>query len=179
MFNILVLILALNAFAEQSSFEIIGGGITYHIMDQGGAQYYTQKISNDGRLIFNPTLGFGIVHKIETPEYVTDQYASLKVFTGANSVGKPMNGVIMGYGWKYGPLYFGPVLGGYFQDDKEFEDQGVIPFRLFEVNHVGFVPILGAELDMKFNINKDCYLKLNNLISPIVTNTSLSFGFQL
>lgn len=174
----ITLLLFVWAFSSGTSYaetkvEVLGGGITYHIMDDGSAQSYTRKLSLDGRLIFNQMGGLGIVSEDN------DVYQSLYFFGGNNSVGKPLQGILSKDGIKIDQWYLGLALGGYVQDDNEFRDAGVQPFRLTEIGSTGIVPIVGLAIDYKWDISNRYYLKLNNIISPNITNTSMALGVNL
>lgn len=151
------------------SAELIGGGLTYHLTS-GGAKYFDHKLSTDGRLINNPMLGARLLQENDL------HYTAETLYGGENSVGFPMGGAMFSTGWKVGGFYLGGVLGTYLQNDDQVRAAHVIPFKLFEVGSMGVVPVFGIEANYRINLNDRLYLKLNNLISPVLTNTSLSAG---
>lgn len=174
MLLVIILTLILSSFSRaDSAIELIGGSITYHVIDDGASSKYVTKLNGDGRLIFNPLLGA----KYLSQETYT--YWSASAFTGKNSIGSYMNGAMMSYGLHTTNLYVGGVIGGYEQDDDAFRSQGIDPYRLAEINNQGLVPIVGVEINYKVDLNNLFYLKLNNILSPVITNTSLSIGSNL
>jgi hypothetical protein len=125
----------------------------------------------------------------------------MTMFGGANSVGLPMSGMVYERGYAFGGLDVGWVGGGYEQNDYAWRQKtqtnqvvSVVsnnyetftttktttyePFRLFEINGIGFVPIVGGAINYRVSLSKTTYIKLNNIISPVITNTSLAFGWN-
>lgn len=167
----LVLLLLSAAAHAESSFEVIGGSLTYHVIDTSGrTNLYSNKVSTDGRLIANPILGF---------QY-TDQgiyeYQCIALFTGQDSVGGPIFGAKYSSGFRFGNWYVGYVLGAYEQNDKGYDNLGIVPFQVAKTGNTGVVPVLGVEADYKIVLSRDTYVKLNNIISPVITNTTISLG---
>lgn len=171
-FVILLVILLASLSRADSSLELIGGSITYHIIDDGVSAKYVTKLNSDGRLIFNLLLGAKYLNE---EDYT---YWSLATFTGNNSIGSYMNGATASYGLFIKNLSAGLVLGAYVQDDNAFRNDGIDPYRLFEINNTGVVPIAGIEVNYKFPLSNSTYLRLNNILSPVITNTSLSLGLS-
>lgn len=156
--------------ASTSSFEAIGGSITYHVIDNTGSSQYQNKLSSDGRLIFNDLLG---IRYISQDSYT---YWSTSAFTGSNSIDSYITGAILSYGLTNRNLYIGTVLGGYVQDDDAFRNHGIDPYRMTEFGNTGLVPIIGIEINYKIDFTSKYYLKINNILSPVILNTSLSLG---
>lgn len=75
-------------------------------------------------------------------------------------------------------LQVGLAMGGYEQQARPYSDLGINTFRLVAVDGVDFVPILGLALNYKVELKDGVYIKLNNLIEPILTNTTLSLGYN-
>jgi hypothetical protein len=161
------------AYAGQTSVEAIGGGITYHVIDDGASSKYVTKWSSDGRLIFNQLYGIKYIDEF------FDTYWSMALFGGNNSIGAPMTGAMGSLGFVWGNFNYGLAMGGYLQDDNAFRSKGIEPYRLSEFGNTGLVPILGAEINYKVDLSNRVYLRLNNLVSPVITNTSLSIGYRL
>lgn len=156
------------------SLEGLAGGITYHLVDTDAASaHYIYKLNANGRLIYNSLWGYGVL--VEDNK----NYFAIKTFLGDNSVGLPMMGSMLSYGWKWHGLYYGPVLGVYFENDDAYRAMGVQPFRIAEDGSMGIVPIIGIELNYRIDLTDRVYLKLNNVITPYLTNTSLSLGCVL
>ena len=170
---LLILLLSSISYADNTSVELIGGSITYHVMDDGASSHYVTKWSPDGRLIFNQLYGVKLLVKDN------DSYSSMTYFGGNNSIGSPIYGGIVSYGVILKDFNVGLAIGGYMQDDNAFRSVGVEPYRLTEIGSSGLVPVVGVEINYKVDLSDTMYLKLNNLLSPVITNTSLSLGFNL
>ncbi len=153
------------------SFELIGGGLTYH-MAGDASPYYTDKVSSDGRLIDNFIYGAG-VNYIDS----TGLYISIRYFKGNNSVHLPINGGTFSAGAAYKYLDVGWIIGGYVQNEYDFIATGIIPFSL---NHGSnsVVPIIGVEISPKLPLGNSFYLKLNNILTPLLTNHTISLGLN-
>jgi hypothetical protein len=161
--------LLLSLQTPTDSVEIIGGSLTYHLLGND-FDSNSNKVSNDGRLIANPL--FGLQYTTENNAY----YESMALFSGDNSVGTQILGVKAAKGIKIGNLYLGLALGAYEQDDTEFNNRGIIPFEIGRLGTTGIVPVFGAEVNYKIVSYKDVFVKINNIISPVLTNTTLSVG---
>jgi hypothetical protein len=176
-FLILFLVLSSTAaYAEtelKTSIEFLAGGLTYHVIDSGSSSYNANKVSSDGRLISNPEFGIVLTQQFS---YL---YQSGAVFGGQNPVGQPMGGALYQFGYAIDNLQIGAAAGAYLQDDNAFRNAGVEPFRMFEVGSIGVVPVLGLALNYNIPLSEKTYLKINNVITPIITNSSLSFGVKL
>jgi hypothetical protein len=169
----LVLLLSPILGLADSSIEVVGGSLTYHPFDTDHtASYYTDKVSNNGKLIDNPLLG--IQYSTEDKDY----YKSAALFVGDNSIGQNIAGFKVSEGFKTCNFYVGAVLGAYEQDDSTFSKDGITPFQIAKTGTTGIVPVVGGEVNYKVIVNREMYLKLNNIISPAITNTTLSLGFS-
>jgi len=157
-----------------NSFETIGGGVTYHLIADGASSQYQTKWSQDGKLIFNPL--FGIQYNFDESEV----YQTVRLFEGSNSIGKQIYGGTYSVGLRTNQLYLGFLLGTYFQDDNEFTKLGIEPYSVHNEHGWSAVPLMGLEANIflvHFDGNK--YLKLNNIITPVLTNHTLSLGIDL
>lgn len=170
---LLSLLLSSICFADDSaSIETIGGGLTYHLIGTGAEQNYSHKLSPDGRLISNFVFGVGVITENDI------MYDSFKLFEGYNSVNQPMYGADYSAGFKLNCWYLGLVGGGYLQNDRTMRKAGVSPFHLIEIGDMGVMPIVGIEANYKISLSDSTYIKINNLVTPLLTNTSLSLGFM-
>lgn len=165
---------------SHADLEVIGGGLTYHLIDNGAAPMFSNKLSSDGRLIANPIVGLA---------YTQHQgliFNTYTVFGGANSVGKSMAGGLYSEGLEteivnnrtIDHFQFGWAIGGYEQQSHYYTDLGINSFRFVNVNGVDLVPVVGIVLNYQVNLNRDYYLKLNNLVSPVLLNSTVSFGIN-
>ena len=164
-----IILLSLSCNATES-YELVGGGLTYHIMVPIRSRNFSNKVSEDGRLIDNPIIG--IQRVVESRDY----YTSLGAFTGANSVGDTILGMKYSTGARIEHWYLGIVLGAYEQPTHTFYDRNIVPFQLAKIGDVGIVPVVGWEVNYRINLSRSYYLKLNNIVSPMITNTTISVG---
>lgn len=163
-----------KAVADTTSIEVLGGALTYHVLvgDSKANAQNAHKITSNGNLISNPEIGIAVT------TITNRMFQSKVIFGGENSIGHSMSGALYERGVVYGNYQLGFVAGAYIQDDDAFRNLGVIPFRAFEFNGTGVVSVLGLTLNYQIVLSKNCYLKLNNIISPVITNTSISLGFN-
>lgn len=169
----LALMMISSIASAEYSLELIGGGLTYHVIDNGAASQFSNKLSNDGRLIYSPTIGLKILNR--PGDY---SYKSAAIFRGLNSVGSPMTGGILATGLAIGPFNLGFVIGGYVQNNEDFRARGIQPYSVFG-NTNAFVPIAGVEGNVRIPLGEKTYLGINNILTPIITNHSLSLGYRL
>lgn len=161
-----------SALADQV--EILGGSLTQHIINPDGASSeFAHKVSSDGTLIANP---LGAYRLIKTEE--DGWYESRGYFAGENSIGEAMGGAMASQGFEYSHMRLGVVVGGYMQDEQKFHDRGLQPFAM-ELGRVGVVPILGLEFQINLPIASKTYLTIYNVITPVLTNTTIGVGWSL
>lgn len=160
----------LSSYGYANSIELLYGSYTYHLIVTGGVErHFVNKVSNDGKLINNALYG------IRFNERFDNSYRVYTLFHGENTIGEPMRG--FSYSslkmLKYVDLGF--IIGAYMQDNDKYVQKGIDNFRLTNGPN-GLVPIIGLEVNMPVMLSRTIYLKLNNIITPILTNHSLSFG---
>jgi|ERR1035437_440174 hypothetical protein len=168
-----LLLFPIFCFADIQSNELVLGSLTYHLIDGPPiSNKFQNQVSPDGRLIDNFLIGFS--HIDENNEH---EYFSYTLFTGENSLAKPIGGFKLSTGKTDGGLYIGIVTGAYFQNNRDFTDQdinGVL--TSVDWHSTGLVPIVGMEINyVLFHIG-DIYLKLNNILTPVLTNHTFSIG---
>lgn len=169
---IFLIFFSLNCLADQS-FELMGGGLTYHLMTSSDiAQHFSNKLSPDGRLIDNPLIGINYTMRDK------DFFTSFIFFTGQNSFNEAMNGVVIELGDEVDNFQIGWALGFYGENIPDWGAIGSAPFYFAEIGNTGFVPVFGVALNYKIPFNKVTFLKVSNVISPILINSSLSFGWN-
>jgi hypothetical protein len=150
--------------------EVIGGSLTYHLLDLGTSDYYSNKLTKNGRLLNNPMFGLAYT------EHASVFFVTQTVFGGSNSVGKQMAGFLYTEGIEISGLQVGITYGGYEQESKYYDNLGLNSFRVVNISGIDLVPVLGLQVNYKIKLSDDYYLKLNNLIDPVLFNTTLSFG---
>ena len=168
---IFLFLLCCQAYADES-IELLGGSITWHTPLNGsndGAN--TNKLSKDGSLIDNPLFG---VRLTDTKGIA---YDSVAVFGGENSIGKQMGGAMYSTGYVVNKWDVGLVVGAYLQNTNDFYNSGLQPFRVGTEGPNDICPIIGAEFNYKIDLSDNMYLKINNVITPVITNNSLSLGY--
>lgn len=169
----LLFLLPLTAQASDKSLELVLGGVTFHVMgDDDVSSLYSNKLSNNGRLIATPTLG---VRYTRSPDVT---YESAAIFIGTNSVGERIYGATASYGLKLENLELGLIGGGYIQNNNDFYAKGIIPYSLTDGTNA-LVPIFGIELNYRIRLGESTFLGINNILSPVITNHNLSLGFDL
>ena len=169
----LIIIFALfSSLGYSDSLEIMGGSLTNHYQSNSG---YIGKIGNSDSLIYNALLGLRYNFEDDGKWCISGE-----VFGGFNSVQEGMAGFAGAIDYKLmNFLYIGPVLGSYTQSHSAFLNKGLIPFNIAQVGDYDLVPLIGVEVNFKMDLDTTFYIKLNNLVTPFLTNTSLSLGINL
>ena len=174
MIKILVLFLFSHiAYADIISDELVLGSLTYHLMDGPPVSYKFQNpVSPDGRLIDNFLIGYQ-----RTEENADHEYWSWCIFTGENSLAKPIGGFKLSSGTTNGRGYICIVVGAYFQNNRDFYDQGIDSSLAFvDFHSTGMVPLAGFEINYKLFHIGNTFIKLNNILTPVLTNHTISIG---
>ncbi|MBL7664102.1 MAG: hypothetical protein JNM93_03125 [Bacteriovoracaceae bacterium] len=146
------------------------GGLTPHVTNSK-KNYCNQW--NDTGIIFNRTqyIRLGISRH------------ALTYMQGEDSICSPIEGVFYSYGFAYTKyVEFTFIMGGYsFVEENwdarnENKPNGYDTVDLVAVNIDGFefVPILGIEVGVHLIRRNMWSLKLNNVLTPIITNHSLA-----
>jgi hypothetical protein len=144
------------------AYEIIGGGLVTHPF----SEYDLFPDNSPSGFMYRSLYGVGFT-TYETPR----NYNTISVFGGKNSIQEPIYGALYGVGNMYGPNFgAGFVYGGYFQDENQFKKYNLTYFTLVP----GFAPILGIELIPRLKLGKNIWLKMNNILTPLMTSHSLS-----
>lgn len=160
------LLLGLLTFSAHA--DLVVGGLTYHLFTSRDiGSRFSNQISPDGALIATPTLGYS------WSTLDGSSFATRTVFVALNSVGEAAAGGVFSTGEEVGDLQLGLAFGGYLQDDREFRRRGIAPFVIAESHNVGLVPVAGIVLNYRLSPR----LQLNNLLTPVMTNHSLSISF--
>lgn len=158
--------------AEQNEVQL--GALTQHFTNfDGVSSRFSNKVSRDGTLIANP---MGAWRIIKTEGLI---YTSSAVFGGENSVGELMGGVAASTGVIVDHLKLGVAAGGYLQDNQKFRDRGITPFGLNLGDRLGLCPIAGVELSIDVPLDHDTYMTIYTLVTPILSTTTVGFGWTL
>lgn len=160
--EVLLSLLSLQVHADST--ELIFGSLSYHIINTGAKKYYKYKTSLTPNLITNPLIGIRFNDKI-----------SQTIFYGKNSIAEPMCGYLAFFGHGKS-IRQGIVAGFYYQNTKKFRDHHIIMFKEFKDSNI--IPLVGYEFDFKFKLGKNYYLSENNVLTPIITNHTLSIGMN-
>lgn len=152
--------------------EVVTGGITYHIIDDGSSIKNDHKLSDDGRLIVNPLLGVNYSH---TSDMFYQSYAT---FLGKNSIDETMYGFLLQSGLEADNKQLGLVAGAYFEGNRQFVAKGMQPFRLGTSNGTDVIPLLGIAFNYKIMLTDRVFMRLNNIMTPIVFNSNVSLGLE-
>lgn len=167
--------LCFNLPVHADSLEVIGGSLTYHLIDNGGNIHNRNRVSENGRLIDNPVLGISVTNNPVLGSHVFQSFAA---FVGENSEGLGMAGGLYETGWELGNFQLGGIVGAYVQDNRAFYKAGEKPFSIAETGIYGIVPLVGAAINYKVSITKAFYLKLSNIITPVIASSTLNLGFN-
>lgn len=181
-FFVFALLFVTASVAHADSIEVVGGSITAHLLP---FSTYSPKVdpykSLAGQLgqntgvIANPLFGLRYVGEDERT------YWTAAGFFMENSVGQPSAGFLTSLGRKFfnGHLYAGGVLGAYEQCDSCYIESGLWPYKFTTIGDTDIVPVIGIEINFRVNISEKYYLKLNNIVTPLLTNTTIGFGIEL
>lgn len=171
----LFLALVVSRANATESLELIGPGVTWHVIDIDGASaLYNHKLSNDGRLIYTPQIGLRKTHT-----EADGLYNSFTLFAAQNSIGSPIYGGMGGTGIELFKMFQAGFIGGlYVQNNNDFEAKGITPFSMTGGSNA-IVPLLGLEMNFKIKLSDKMFLGFNNILTPIITNHNLSFGVNL
>lgn len=154
--------------------EVLFGALTQHFTNFGGvSNKFDNKVSRDGTLIANPMVGWRIIQD----EGLV--YTSSTLFGGENSIGEFMGGVAASTGIIVDHLRLGVAAGGYVQDDQKFRDRGITPFSVPLGGQFGLAPVVGVELQIRVPIERSLYLTSYTLVTPILSTTTIGFGWDL
>lgn len=130
------------------------GALTYHL-DNSGYSQFANKIGNG--LIANPIIG------------ISNCYIMCgSVFTGANSVGRPLMGITVSPATakQFLQVDYKFVGGAYIDENQPFADRGLVRYATLPVGELSITPIVGLELSIK---------PLNLLLTPALVLLYLSF----
>lgn len=169
----LIIALVVSKSRADDTLELIGPGATWHVIDGGASYLYDNKISSDGRLLYTPEIGIRKTHiDAET------LYNSFTLFRANNSIGSPVYGGLGGTGVQFFHMFqAGFIFGGYIQNDEDYRYMGIVPFSVTGGSNA-FVPLVGLEMNFKVDLSKKFFLGINNIITPVITNSNLSLGYK-
>lgn len=163
-FIFIVLLLSSTSYGD--SIEFITGGLTYHpMMITAVSKNFVGKLTSDGKLIYNQLYGVGYT------KYHDFTYNSYKFFTGHNSIGENIGGVSYSLGFTDRRLDIGLMVGIYRQDGELFNRK--VSYLWMDGN---YVPLVGFEFNYKVMLTDTKFIKLNNYLSPVITNHTVSIG---
>jgi len=164
--KLILLISLFSSIGLANSIEFITGGLTYHVFgDRTLTNSFPNRLTNDGKLIYNQLYG---INYINTDGFY---YNSYKFFLGRNSIGEPMGGIAFAEGFTIGNLDTGLLMGVYKQDgDMFYKKTGGI------WTSIDYMPLAGLEFNYKIMLTKTKFIKINNYLSPIITNHTISIG---
>lgn len=123
---------------------------------------YENQVADCGKIINNKLIGFS--------NSLGDDLQG-RVFIGENSVGSWMFGGSYTYIGNKEGFDYGPVLGGYIQDTREFKTRRIMVAG--DINgYVGLKMIIGGEAQYKV----DNY-KIFVIVTPVVATLGIGFDF--
>lgn len=149
---------------------------TYHFTNPGDVGLkFENKVSKDGRLINNPVYGVSFREDVSEEAYRSNYF-----FGGVDSIGSPIYGYMRTTGFILPSLtYIGFAYGGYYMNSKPWLKKGIQHTNMLEVSSSGgIVPIFGIELSQKIPLGGGVFLKINNLITPFISNHNVGIGWE-
>ncbi len=164
-----MLLLTLMTIPTLKAQEFLVGGITTHpFMDKTTCNELTLVLVKKHCVIANATLGVGI-NRGNVNHYI---------FIGSDSFAQTMIGYKHTY--YFSPFFdnvrLGASLGAYVTPSTEYDSRKVTNGLGFRIGLDAMIlPIVGLDVDVTLYENKFYKVRLNNFISPIITNHSLSF----
>lgn len=162
---ILLLILFGTSYADHT--ELLVGGITAHFTNYDQAdRNFDNKLNRSGEVIANGVIS---VREVRVHD---DHYATYGAFTGQNSIGQPMVGLLTSAGIVDGQNRYGLAAGGYAQNDNKFRERNITPFTISESQGIGLVPVVGIEWTHTYK-----NFLTNVLVTPILGNVSIGWRF--
>lgn len=153
---ILVQLMIVVAFASDR-IELLGPGQTFSVMSTGGTDrfYYTQQIG------------------LKKTNITNNVYNSLSL-TYANQV----YGLIGGTGIQMMHMLNTGIIYGFFvQNNNDLRAAGIAPDSMTDGSNA-IVPIFGLEINAHFDTTDNTFIGWNNIISPLMVRSSLSFGLR-
>lgn len=161
---LLMLLFTVNS--QAAEVETTFGGLSYHLFNPDNvSERFSNKISNNGQLIYTGLMGVG---------YHND-HTTLRVFIGQNSIADTIYGATYSYNWDWGILRYGPIVGFYQQNDERFADRGIKPYSI----GYGIVPIVGGEFSIRLLTIENQYVRLNTIVTPVMINETIGWGIEL
>lgn len=172
--NLIYTLILIPSLTLANSEEFMLSGITTHIFGNSKevASLYKNKL-NDRGIIANPLVGVRL--NLDDRIYT--------VFSGVNSVGLPMAGLLYGRqveDYRYANISW--HVGGYFQNGNDFPEatKTCKDGKCYALGRQSnFMPVVG--FNVKFYLYRSSTLSIlqNNLLTPIITNHGISISMSL
>jgi hypothetical protein len=134
---------------------------------------YENKVSKNGCNINNPLYG------ISFRETINGAYRQNSFFFGQDSIGSNIVGYMntMGMASDWG-LELGLTFGFYFMSKKPWEAKGIQTPSLSVGSDYSLIPVAGIQGDFRIPVGNSLFIKLNNLITPTISNHNVSIGWS-
>jgi hypothetical protein len=158
---------------KNKDFEIVFGSYTYHYMGRDGvSKAFKNKVSSDGKLIANPTIGASY-RRYKSNLFHADTFVFLK-----DSIGSDAFGYLRSFGGKNKDNWHAGIIGGsYLINKKRWEEAGYKPPLRIRVNSVyTLIPVIGLQISKRFELPNDHFISFNNIFTLYVTNHTFSIG---
>lgn len=167
---------------ESHSFELSSAFLTHHF-SHINADRFANKVSKDGRTINNPLYSLSFLSGDKK------SYGSFNLYGGQDSIGSPMHGFMLSKGIgaiDESGVQIGGIWGLYFYNEKNWEkkfhdrpEQTPSWLRAtYGDSFRGVNMIIGLEINAQLMITEGAYLKLRNVITPMITIHSIGIGFN-
>lgn len=164
----------------------MGAGYSFltHHWYNTGAERFANKISDDGKTIGNSLVSFEYIRQKHKNK--DDKYQKLVVFGGEDSIGTAMGGFYYSHGaTKYTMNGFnvGTLIGMYFFDQDKWTERyhdtsNNSPSFLHEMGVHNVNIIIGLEINYHIKIDDQMFFKINNVITPMITNHGVGIGWR-
>lgn len=163
------------AFAKDEWRLTIGESISIHPMASSNrtADQFSNKLSSDGTLVKNsPTI------ELNKMTIRNHEYNKFTMFYSRDCVDSPVYGYAYSYGHHSPILQYGFAFGGYFMNEKPWNDRGITKSWFSIGNKQAIVPIIGGEVNVRIIKLGPTEVNWHTYINPFLTNTTLSIGFS-
>lgn len=169
---IISILLSLSVSAQKDvKIEAITGGFIHHVIfNPAKGDGYTKL----KRSLIAPMIGLRMYSE------KGNNYKSIALFLTDNCIGENQLGFMTSIGKKTTlkniDILTGFVLGMYTENTDDWIDKNMDSKPITIGKYI--MPVVGFELNIRYNINDNYYISINNVISAI-THTSISFGINL
>ena len=145
------------------------GSLTPHY-SRTASDKFDHKTSLGKQIILNP------LYAIRHTEYLNDYYLAQEFFFGEDSIGSPIAGIGFAKGVynKVGEL---GLVGGTYVSNTKTWDRAQVETLGVPVGSHKLVPVMGVEANLNLFRIGELQIKLNNLITPVLSNHTIGVSW--